>query len=88
MICLSFAYSDLFENLAWASAQIHCQCSINEKLILGDKIKADVTPAVVNTGTFILINSFIYLSTLFSKRFSHLQIQRLLHRRATMGMLY
>ncbi|KAJ8670274.1 hypothetical protein QAD02_001533 [Eretmocerus hayati] len=43
--------STICENLAWASAQIHCQCSINEKLILGDKIRADVKPVAVNNDT-------------------------------------
>ncbi|XP_023246479.1 RAB6A-GEF complex partner protein 2-like [Copidosoma floridanum] len=47
----SQANSDPSENLAWASVQIHCQCSINEKLIAGDKIKKDTKPVAVNTDT-------------------------------------
>ncbi|XP_011503748.1 PREDICTED: RAB6A-GEF complex partner protein 2 [Ceratosolen solmsi marchali] len=39
------------ENLAWASAQIHCQCSINEKYIIADKVKANYKPTTVNTNT-------------------------------------
>ncbi|XP_058809730.1 RAB6A-GEF complex partner protein 2 isoform X2 [Phymastichus coffea] len=33
------------------SAQIHCQCSINEKLILVDKIKKDAKPTIINSVT-------------------------------------
>lgn len=56
------------ENLAWASAQIHCQCSINEKLILAEKIKKDSKPVAVNTGMFnlyLLLEKFICLCFLF-----------------------
>lgn len=47
-----FAYicSDVFESLAWASAQVHCQCSTNGKVVFTDKIISATKLAAVNAS--------------------------------------
>lgn len=42
--------SDLFESLAWASAQIHCQCSTNSKVVFSEKINTTVRSAAINAS--------------------------------------
>ncbi|KAG8036903.1 hypothetical protein G9C98_004225 [Cotesia typhae] len=42
----SQSYNDVFEGLAWASAQLHCQCSANDKIVITDKINSSRTSAI------------------------------------------
>lgn len=44
-------YSDLFESLAWASAQVHCQCTTNNKMVLFEKINATARSMAINAST-------------------------------------
>lgn len=47
----SQSHSDLFECLAWASAQVHCQCSTNGKVVLSDKLNTTARLAAINADT-------------------------------------
>ncbi|XP_063977588.1 RAB6A-GEF complex partner protein 2 [Diachasmimorpha longicaudata] len=47
----SQSHSDVFEGLAWASAQVHCQCSINAKAVLTDKINFTNRLGAINADT-------------------------------------
>lgn len=46
-----FFRSDLFESLAWASAQVHCQCTINSKMVLSEKINTAARSVAINAST-------------------------------------
>ncbi|XP_012272249.1 RAB6A-GEF complex partner protein 2 [Orussus abietinus] len=48
---ISQSHSDIFESLAWASAQIHCQCTTNEKTVLIDKLNVNVRSTAINADT-------------------------------------
>ncbi|CAB0037817.1 unnamed protein product [Trichogramma brassicae] len=43
--------SNSVESIAWVSAQIHCQCSINEKLIEADKVLGNTKPVAGTSDT-------------------------------------
>ncbi|XP_034942506.1 RAB6A-GEF complex partner protein 2 [Chelonus insularis] len=47
----SQSHSDVFEGLAWASAQVHCQCSVNDKIVFVEKINAINRTKAINTDT-------------------------------------
>lgn len=44
------SYSDLFESLAWASAQVHCQCTTNNKIVLSEKINTTARSFAINAS--------------------------------------
>lgn len=44
-------FSDVFEGLAWASAQVHCQCSTNGKVMSIDKLNSTAQSAAINADT-------------------------------------
>ncbi|XP_053989101.1 RAB6A-GEF complex partner protein 2 isoform X2 [Hylaeus anthracinus] len=48
---ISQSHSDIFESLAWASAQVHCQCSTNLKLVLAEKLNTTARLAAINANT-------------------------------------
>lgn len=48
---ISQSHSDVFESLAWASAQVHCQCSTNGKAVLTEKLNANTKLAAINADT-------------------------------------
>lgn len=43
----------MFESLAWASAQVHCQCSTNSKLVLTERLNATTRLAAINASMFL-----------------------------------
>jgi len=45
-----FLHSDLFESFAWASAQVHCQCTTNSKIILSEKINTTARSVAINAS--------------------------------------
>ncbi|XP_012254757.1 RAB6A-GEF complex partner protein 2 [Athalia rosae] len=47
---ISQSHSDVFESLAWASAQVHCQCSTNGKDVHTEKLNS-IQLAAVNADT-------------------------------------
>jgi len=48
---ISQSHSDLFESLAWASAQVHCQCTTNSKMVLLEKINNTARSVAINANT-------------------------------------
>lgn len=65
-----FLHSDLFESLAWASAQVHCQCTTNSKMVLSEKINTMARSMAINASTkskeiswisFLLFIYYMYL---------------------------
>lgn len=59
MLNYAFLLSDLFESLAWASAQVHCQCSTNSKIVLSEKINTAARSVAINASKNSERNSFI-----------------------------
>lgn len=57
---LFYSFSDVFESLAWASAQIHCQCTANGKVVLTEKLNTTSQLAAINASKnmFLVIFSF------------------------------
>ncbi|XP_015518745.1 RAB6A-GEF complex partner protein 2 [Neodiprion pinetum] len=47
---ISQSHSDVFESLAWASAQVHCQCSTNGKAVLSERLNS-IQSAAINADT-------------------------------------
>lgn len=47
------AFSDIFESLAWASAQVHCQCSTNSKIVFSEKLNITARLAAINASKII-----------------------------------
>ncbi|XP_003397445.1 RAB6A-GEF complex partner protein 2 isoform X1 [Bombus terrestris] len=48
---ISQSHSDIFESLAWASAQVHCQCSTNNKIVFSEKLNMTAQLAAINANT-------------------------------------
>ncbi|XP_033227534.1 RAB6A-GEF complex partner protein 2 isoform X2 [Belonocnema kinseyi] len=48
---ISQSHSDVFESLAWASAQVHCQCTANGKVVLTEKLNTSTQLASINANT-------------------------------------
>lgn len=48
---ISQSHSDIFESLAWASAQVHCQCSTNSKIVFSEKLNMTAQLAAINANT-------------------------------------
>ncbi|XP_003703058.1 RAB6A-GEF complex partner protein 2 isoform X1 [Megachile rotundata] len=48
---ISQSNSDIFESLAWASAQVHCQCSANSKLVISEKLNTAARLVAINANT-------------------------------------
>ncbi|KAK0164565.1 hypothetical protein PV328_003180 [Microctonus aethiopoides] len=47
----SQSHSDVFEGLAWASAQVHCQCSTNGKVMSIEKLNSTAQSVAINADT-------------------------------------
>ena len=45
---ISQSHSDIFESLAWASAQVHCQCSTNNKIVFSERLNMTAQLAAIN----------------------------------------
>ncbi|XP_076223263.1 RAB6A-GEF complex partner protein 2 isoform X1 [Nomia melanderi] len=48
---ISQSHSDIFESLAWASAQVHCQCSTNSKIVFSEKLNTTARLGAINANT-------------------------------------
>lgn len=53
-------FSDIFESLAWASAQVHCQCSTNSKIVFSEKLNMTAQLAAINASKLLCFKIIIF----------------------------
>lgn len=57
-------FSDIFESLAWASAQVHCQCSTNSKIVFSEKLNMTQL-AAINASKLLCFKIIIFFSIFY-----------------------